>query len=229
MAVISDIEGAIQDRLEEPRGAGIFWDLQNELRPLIAEGLCEATLITGLPQFRYAANNPFQLTPGSTTFNLPSGNLAILRVENANTGLPIRKVSVFDLDMDNKTWENDAAVAAPTEWFPFGLGKFGIHPQVNVNFNVILSTIQFPIVSDPPYTGNEPFPFQTEFEDAIIHYTEHAARLKEGGIEFEASMPAYEAFLAAMEELSKFAVRKGSLRFSRVHGAPVVVTDVEKK
>lgn len=229
MAIISDIEGSVLDGLEESRIAPKFWDLQNEIRPLIFEGLCEATLITGEPEFRYPANQPFALTVGNTLFSLPSGLLAVSRIENAATGLPIRKVSVFDLDMDKKTWQNDQPAAVPTEWFPFGMKQFGIHPQVNAPLNVIISGIQFPIVTDPPFTGNESFPFQSEFEDGIEYYAEHAARLKEGGAEWDAAMPLYESFLSLMEEFSKFGLRKGSLRFSRVLGSPAVFNDVATK
>ena len=227
MALISDIEGAVLDDLEEDRAGSKFWDLTNELRPLLFEGLCEATLLTGEPEFR---PNVAYVIPGATTLlPMPAGALAIERIENQATGLPIRKVSVFDLDMDNKTWQNDAPAAAPTEWFPFGLNQFGIHPQLTGNFNAIITVVQFPITTDPPYTGAETFPFQTEFEDPIERYASHAARLKEGGIEFDASMPYYEQYLAAMEELSKFGLRKGGLRFSRIAGSPAVVTDVTQR
>ena len=224
------MEGTILDHLEESRIAPQFWDLQREIRPLIAEGLCEATLITGEPEVKLSPA-AYDLAAATTVFPLPAGALAIARMEGAG-GLPIRKVSVFDLDMDNRSWENDVADPAanyPLHWFPLGLTQFGIHPQLNADVQVILSVVQFPIITDPPYTGNEPFPFQSEFEDPIELYAEHAARLKEGGIEFDASMPLYEGFLGMMEELSKFGLRKGSLRFSKVMGSPAVFNEVTKK
>jgi len=56
---MSDLQQRVLDRLED---TGIFWNLQDELRPLIVESMNAATLITGEPQFRAS----------STLFTIPA-------------------------------------------------------------------------------------------------------------------------------------------------------------
>lgn len=229
MPAISDIEVAVLDQLEDNRVAPVFWDLPNEIRPLIVEAMCEATLISGEPEVRQPVT--YDLAANTTIFPMPAATLAISRMESPG-GLPIRKTSVFDLDMENTSWQSEVASANNNvirHWFPLGLKSFGIHPQLAADVQVIITGVGFPSTFNLPFTGVENVPFQSEFNDALERYACHAARLKEGGPEFDASMVMYEEFLGMMEELSKFGLRKGSLRFSKVVGSAAIFNEVEKK
>ena len=227
MSTINDIAIAAMQRNEEVNPSSpIFWNLANEVYPLVLESLCEAALICGEPEQR---NNttPFTI-PASTTFLAnPAGAFAILRVEI--DGLPLRKASVFDLDMENNAWQNDPAAAIPRHWFPMGLGNWGVHPQLLAPVQVILTTVGYPVTDTPPYTGAETILLPIEFNLGLESYVTCWSRLKEGSPEIDQGMASYEMFLAIMEELSNLALRKGSLRFSKTMGSISEVSPIQKK
>lgn len=218
MATISNIETEVQQRLDEAADdVGIFWNVQNELRPLIVEAMNVATLITGDPQF-YATS--VTTIPSSTYFsplNMPAGALAILRVDGPG-GLAVNKTYVQDLDNLVPGWEVSTG-DTPQLWFPFGLSRFGIYPNLPAPAQVLVSYIGIPVTDSRPYTGNEVIPFQPEYIDAFADYAAAMARFKEGDPEFQQAVQVLNRFLSKMEELSNFAYRKGSLRFSRGVGA----------
>jgi len=233
MPTIDDISAGVLRRLEEDTASPVFWNLPLEIRPIVLEALCEATLITGQPQVKLLSA-PYTLTPSQTIQPAPAvifsnhSVLAIIRIDINNQ--PLHKVSVFDLDMANKDWQNDLPAAAPNEWFPFGLGgQFGIHPQVSAPLGVTITAITNPTITSPPYTGGESINFQSEFNLGLECYGAHAARIKEGGAEAEQAMQLYETFLSVMTELSMFAIRRDSLRFSRALGVASELNEVAKK
>lgn len=224
MTTIADIETLVSARLEEPTdGIGIFWSVQNEVRPAIVEAMNEATLITGEPQVR--AKVPFTI-PASTVFtplSLPSDALALLRVEGANS-LPAKKCWMWDLDKQFPGWETMVG-DKPRFWFPYGLTKVGFFPCLTADVQVVLNYVQIPVNTAPTYTGAEVIPFQSEYIEGFEEYAAHILRLKEGDPDFGQSMPEYQKFLAAMEELSSFAYRKNSLRFTRTGGSSSAITE----
>jgi hypothetical protein len=124
-------------------------------------------------------------------------------------------------------WENDVGGSVPDFWFPIGLTQFGIHPQLTAPVSVIVSGIVEPVSTPRPYTGNESVNFQNEFREAFVDYAAFTATLKEGTIEFRESIRVYDRFISRMQELGKFASRKGSLRFSRTLGAVASTNPVE--
>src|ERR1700739_379063 len=224
MATIADLEVLAQDRLEEPRdGIGIFWNLKNELRPLLVEAMNEATLIAGLPQVRASA--PFTLTANTRFFYLPSGGIVLLRMDGPGT---VAKTSSWALDQDKHTWANDIG-PVPRKWFPFGIGRFGIYPLLQANVTVYLTTINIPVATARPYTGGESVPFSVEFQEGLVNCAAGVARLKEGGRDAMDGMIFYQSFLDRMVQLSKFGDRIGKLRFTRSSGIPAQVSDVENR
>lgn len=225
MSLISDLEVEVQDRLEEARdGVGVFWDLQNEIRPLIVEAMNVATLITGDPEVR--PKQMFTVAPGQNLQTMPSGGLALLRVEGVSN-LPIKKVQVKDLDRHYYQWQNDSG-DVPQLWFPFGLGAWGVYPKLTAEVQVRITYVGFPVNEGRPYSGAEALPFQDEYREAFSDYATHAARLKEGGAEFDESIAGYNRFLSRMQEMSKYAYRKGVVRFTMAPGATAAgTTDVK--
>lgn len=223
MATLNNLGGYVQDRLEEPRGAGIFWSLQNEIYPLLVEACNEATLITGLPQIR---SNPLFILPANTRiFSLPAGAIVLARMDGQKV---IQKTSVWAMDQDDYSWKQDTG-PVPLRWFPFGIGQFGIYPLLTANANVTLTTINLPVTVARPYAGTETVPFSKEYLEAMVDSAASVARLKEGGKDLMDGLKFYEMFLSKMVELSKFGDRISKLRFSRSTGIPAQVTDVETR
>jgi hypothetical protein len=215
MSTLSTLAPWIQDRLEEPRGAGIFWSTQYELYPFLADSMFEAMLATGEPQVRIST--PYTLTPGSTLFPMPANALAILRIDGPGM---IDKRSWWELDMMQPGWRNVAPAASILNWFPFGLTRFGIYPQVAADQEIFITVVSIPIQVGRPYTGSEPVDFQEEYFEGLVDSAAHLARYKEGGQELLGSLDQLDRALSKYEELSKFGLRKGQLRFTRTVGAP---------
>ena len=220
---ISDIGSQVQDRLEEPRGSGIFWDLQNEIYPIVAEMMNAATLMTGEPQMRSLSN--YNLTPNSNVQPMPAGALAILRVDGPGTVL---KTSVYDLDRFSHGWEG---VLGPQieYWFPIGLTQFGVYPQVPTAQRLVISYIMLPVTMVSTYDGTENVPFQAEYSFGFVEGAAAMARLKEGGAEFTQGISEYDKLIDKLAQLGKFGWRKGACRFTRALGIQAEITDVTKR
>lgn len=122
------------------------------------------------------------------------------------------------------------AVAAPINWFPFGMSGWGVYPQMVGGAQVKLTGILLPVSTSPPWDGTQPVPFQTEFFEGLSDYAAHVARIKESGSEFKDSVDQYQRFLMRAGEMSRFAIRKNDLRFVKgSSGASVTITPVEVK
>jgi hypothetical protein len=232
MSTISNLEVLVLDRLEESRTNPIFWSVPSEIRVFLVEAMNEAALLTGEPEIRYttnqaAAGGPLVLPAGQNVVQLNQNVplFGMMRLESSGT---VKKTTVWDMDRFLPGWENDTG-DLPDFWFPIGLTLFGIHPQLNAPVNVIVSGIAEPITSPRPYTGAESVDYQEEYRDALVDYAAHIAGLKEGTKEFMDSIKVYDRFISRMQELSKFATRKGSLRFSRTMGVQGSTTPVEQR
>jgi hypothetical protein len=222
MANLASLAASVTNRLEE-NSVPVFWQLQPELYPLIVEALNIACLITGEPQFQ-ATSTPFTI-PASTSFTpitLPVGALALLRVDSYGT--TINKSYIQDLDNEVPGWEVTTG-PVPQYWMPFGLGKFGIYPALTAPAQVILSYVQFPVSTARPYTGNETISFQSEYFDGFTDMASSLARFKESGPEFQQAIAVLNRALGQFEELSGFAYRKNSLRFSRGVGGTANIVE----
>lgn len=225
MATIADLERNVQRRIEEEdSGPGVFWFVQDEIRVAIVECMNEATLITGEPQVRAGAVTNIPASTSFTPIALPSDGLALLRMEGPG-GLPIGKVGIQDLDRHYPGWETTTG-DEPVYWFPFGIGSYGIYPCLTAPAQVILNYVQIPVNSPRPYTGLENIPFQQEYIDGLEDGASHIASIKEAGIEMSQSMQRYTRFVSKMDQLSNFAYRTNSLRFTKTVGAQMAINDV---
>lgn len=233
-SVINDLSILVLDRLEESRSNPKFWNVQDEIYNFILEAMNEASLITGEPQNKFLAdvvfNQPLVLPANQTLIDL-SKSTPIFGMMRLESGGVVKKTTLWDMDRMLPGWENDTGNAGdlPDYWFPIGINRFAIHPQLSAPVSVIVSGIVLPVPVSRPLTGNEIVDFQNEYFEAFVDYAAHIAALKEGTKEFTDSIKVYDRFLSKMEELSKFAMRKGSLRFSRTLGAPSKVTPVEQR
>jgi hypothetical protein len=222
MAIISDLVADVLNRLEEDPTNPIFWDVQDEIRVFLADAMFEASLITGEPQIRQTT--PLTLLANQTLQPMPPNALAILRIDGPGK---VDKVSWYELDKMTPGWRNDPPSDTIDAWFPFGLSQFGIHPQLEVEQQVFVTYVSIPVQVPRPYTGAEPVNFQAEYLEGFVDSATHDARTKEGGQELLQSLANLERYLTKMEELSKFGLRKGSLRFTKVMGATAKQTEIE--
>lgn len=149
----------------------------------------------------------------------------MLRLEGPTS---IKKTSVKQLDWYLPGWEGDTGDDLKF-WFPFGLGQFGVHPLLNADVQVFLTTVSIPVLPKRPFSGSESIPYLPEYLEGITQGAAHVARLKEGGREFTDSMKEYDSFLGKMSEFSAFMDRKSSLRFTRSVGVRAQITDVKER
>lgn len=221
---VSELENRVLDRLEETNPP-VFWNLADEIRTSVVEAMNVAMLITGEPQIRAIATTT--LAANQVLQSMPVGALALLRIEGPN-GVSVKRTTLFDMDKLSPGWETETGDSIDF-WFPFGFTQFGVHPKLTAGQQVILTYVAFPVATPRPYTGLEPIIFQEEYTEGFVDYGSHVNRLKEGGNEFQQSIAAYQRFLDKMGELSRFAFRKGSLRFTRTFGSPSLITDVKQR
>ena len=229
MPLLSDIENRVQDRLEEPHGAGIFWSLQYEIRPLLVEAMSMAALITGEPEIRQTQAT--QLAANTTVFSAPANSVAILKIESAN-GTPVKKETLWSLSQMNPNWESETGPLIKY-WFPLGLTQFAIYPKLTGPINVVITYVGLPIAtpaaSPIAFTGQESIPFQVEYLEGFEEYAASMCRLKEATQEFFDGLKQFDRFLSRTWELSKFATRKSSLRFTKVKGVDAQITEITMK
>jgi hypothetical protein len=228
VATIADLEVNVQRRLEEAEDdIGIFWLVAPELRPLIVEAMNIATLITGDPQVLSNSLAATLTIPSGGAFlpvALPSGVVVVTRM-TLPSGAPLQKVWIQDLDRNYPGWEIVTA-ATPQFWFPVGLGKVGVYPTPTAPINLGYSYVTAPVTTGRPYSGTETIPFQSEFNDAFQDYAAGIARFKEAGPEFQQAFALLNRFMTQMTDMSNFAYRKGSLRFSRSTGGTAGISEV---
>ena len=221
---LSTIEPRVLQRLEEV--SATWWSTQDELYPFLVEAEWETALITGYPEV--AQNVTIALTQNQTVQTAPSAAIALISLRDAN-GNPLYKTTPWDLDRMYPGWEAAAAVAAPTYWFPIGLTRFGIYPKVSGGYTVSAAYIANPVTTARPYTGAEVIPYLVEYQEGLVEYAAHTARMKAATVEYVNSFPAYNRFLSVAAQLSKYATRIGNLRFSFSKGAAAAPSPVSER
>lgn len=197
---------------------------RREVRKRVAEALCETMLLTAEPQLR---TSELTITAGETFQELPAGVMAIVRLEGARG--EIKKDFFHVLDRMNPKWQQEEGDNLKL-WMPLGLGPyFAVYPKLREPLKVIANCVSFPVTDIRPYDGEEPIFYQTEYHGALEDYATHMCRLKEGGAEFQQSIPQYDNFLRAIGQMASFGDRKSIDRFSRSAGVVAKVNDVETK
>lgn len=209
--ILVDTLGRVEEAM--PPDGPIFWDLVGEVWPQMVDGMFEATLITGVVQFNSVA---VTLEANTTYFDVPKGTIGPLRLK---APYPVRKNSLKGLDNMIPKWQQEAPGTQLKAWFPLGVSKFGIYPQLTADATVIMDFIASPVNQTRPYSGAVAIPFQTEFADAFSQYAAAMLRAKEGGAEAEEAAVVYQEYMGQMKELSAFQGRQDSLVYSASYGA----------
>lgn len=218
--VLSDLLPDVLGRIEEalPPSGPIFWNLQGEVYPQMVYGAFESALITGTVQL---SNVVVNLAKNTTYFNLQDGSIVpkgILAPLRMRAGYQIRKATLAGLDSMFPKWQQATPSPQIIAWFPLGVSKFGIYPQLNADAQVTMDFIQSPVNEYRPYTGAETIPLQVEFASLLAKYGAAMLRSKEGGAEAEEAETVFSSYLEETKELSLFQSRIDSLVYTTAYG-----------
>lgn len=226
---INALADNVQDRLEEPHGAGIFWLRQFEIYTAIVEAANELMLLVGRPTM--SVQSPLNLDPNRVWQMLPKGLLAITDVYGPQS--PLRKITLFALDYEQPSWgsdwENDTSLSGPSRWVPIGFNMFIAHPACVSAQQVTINAIAYPVAASWPYTGAETVPFAHEFFVLIEQYAAAYCRLKEGTSELQSAMPMLAEFYTGARRMTQIADRRDPLVFSRDFGVMSGVNSIQKR
>ena len=219
MSTLAQLAADVANRLNDP--GNVFYST-SEIYWALAEGMCEASLITGNPVVSaYQVTVPAQTTVCAT----PTGMLAIQSIVSTGS-VSVLGTTMSDLDSVNPSWENDTGPAIES-WIPLGVGKFGVYPKLTAPQTVTIVGLGYPVPNMAALTGSEPSPFEQGYNDMLVSYASHVLRLKQAGTEFTQSIVEYQRFLTQCGMLSRWSVRTGSLKFSSGIGFGLGTTSKE--
>ena len=174
----------------EARWDGVpFWD---DAEALIAvnEALLMWNVLTGFWKRRVT----IATVVGQQDYSLPSTMVFGMRIEYNN--VPLEPTSTAEMDEGRPGWQGQAS-ATPKVWIPLDLDTIRVWPAPDA-----VGTLTVDGVSATPqltYDG-ETVDIGSEALTPIIGYALHVLTLKEGGARFAATMPLFQAFLAAAAE-----------------------------
>jgi len=215
---ISTLADSVQNRIEEPVGAGIFWSRPYELYSALIEACNDLMLLVGRPT--QTVNVPFTLAPNTVWQTMTKGLFLITDIQGA--GPPLDKINLWDLDYAQASWgsdwEQDVADTAK-RWAPIGFNLFVIHPAVSVAQTVNITAIQYPTTSAWPYDGTQTICFEDNYFQAIEEYAAHYCRIKEMGGEHQEGLQLLKAYMAVAKRMTQIQDRRDPLIFSENFGA----------
>lgn len=192
MATASHVIDKVLFRLEESETSPIFWS-RDEILRLLNEGFIEFVLMSG-----YLNSEATHTMISSKLQAIPSTAMALLGVQYA--GLPIERSTVEGFDRTSRRWDYQSGIL--TQWAPCGVDRFFVNKHPTEATVVTLQTLDAP----PVLVEADEIELEDEYVDALEDYTFHAARFKEGGLEFEEAQPSYDDFSkkAGMREQRTF-------------------------
>lgn len=215
--ILSDQLTDVLGRIEEATPP-VFWSLTGEVYPQMVYAMFEAAMISGVVQL---TSQVVTLAKNTTYFNLqdgsivPKGIIAPLRMKS---GYSIRKTTLKGLDDMIPNWQGATPASQIIAWFPLGVSRFGIYPQLTADAQVTMDFLVSPINTYRPYSGNETVPFQSEFADLLPKYAAAMLRVKEAGLEAEEAETVFREYLDDVKALSLFQQRIDSVVYSKVFG-----------
>jgi hypothetical protein len=185
MSTGANVIDTVLDMLEENKVTPIFWT-RAELFVHLNDGMMELNLMAG----KYQSEQAFAPTV-NTIQTTPAGIIGILHIGTSSKVL-IRKRSLEGMDREKRSWANEVSPNNVIKrWGPVGLNLFFVYPKLNApGMTVNLTTLDMPGVIGEGTT----IPLDEEYVEALIDYTFHMARFKEGGQEFSLAMKNYEEF-----------------------------------
>jgi hypothetical protein len=106
-------------------------------------------------------------------------------------GVPVSVESIFNFDTFQPSWQ---VSGAPAQVGLLGSNLATVAPVADGVYSVLLDCVRNApqLVSD-----TDTVPIGREYLDTILDYAEHLAMFKQGGAEFQATLPQYDAFVKA--------------------------------
>jgi hypothetical protein len=232
---LADLIPDILGRLEENTQTGfpVFWSQTYEILPALVDAMFEAALVTGTVQAHdiqvtLAAGTTYFDLQNNTAIGVPAGVIAALRLK---APYAIRKTTLQALDATVPGWQSEAPLDPSNRgsnikaWFPLGVSKFGIYPQLAADSFVTMDFIVAPTTAVRPYTTAIGVPYQEEFTSAFPEYAAVVCRSKELGAEAEEAESIMNDYMQQMKDLSLFQGRLDSLALTKAYGAKMQVND----
>lgn len=228
--LLSDILGRLEENIEN---GPTFWSLTYEILPALVDAMFEAALITGTVQAHdiqvtIAAGTTYFDLQNNTAIGIPAGVIAALRLK---APYAIRKTTLQALDATTPGWQLEAPLDPSNRgsnikaWFPLGVSKFGIYPQLAADSFVTMDFILSPTTAARPYTTAIPVPLQEEFSDLLPMFAAVMCRAKELGAESEEADTVMNEYMQQVKMLSLFQGRLDSLVLTKAYGAKMQVND----
>lgn len=106
-------------------------------------------------------------------------------------GVPATTESVYDLDAFQPSWQ---VAGVPQSIAALGPNLVAVAPVANDVYGVVIDAVR-----NAPQLVNDTdqFPLGREYLDIFLDYVCHLAAFKQGGQEFQATLPQYDAFVKA--------------------------------
>lgn len=106
-------------------------------------------------------------------------------------GVPATTESVYDLDTFQPSWQ---VSGVPSSIAALGPNLIATAPVANGVYGVVVDAVR-----NAPQLANDTdaFPLGREYLDIFLDYVCHLAAFKQGGQEFQATLPQYDAFVKA--------------------------------
>ena len=103
-----------------------------------------------------------------------------------------------DLDAYTPNWQNESGVPTTLAWASYNL--FTVHPRPDSDPHSVLFDLVLP--APIPTADGDFIQVGRDELDSLIDYAHHIAAFKQGGLEFENTMPQYEKFLQSAAAFS---------------------------
>jgi hypothetical protein len=191
----------------------VFWT-EEEARLAINEALRDWNLLVG----RWHRRLTMSTGAGTVEYALASTLLYGTRVTVGT--VPLIPASLLELDLARPTWRSETTASGgdvpttPIHWAPISLQRIAIWPAtagVGVNNLLVDGVSATPVLVEDADTVD----LGEELHDPLLGYALHVAAFKEGGARWQATLPAFTAFLQlAAQENSLLKVSKAYRRFA---------------
>lgn len=128
---------------------------------------------------------------GQVFYYVPKQIVSLQRVKYNST--PLYESSIPELDYGVSNWQQ-ASVGTPSLWAPVGLDKVAIYPPAPVGAFLNMEGLA---LAPALASGGDFIDIGDEDVNRILDYAHHVLTFKEGGLEFDATMPLMGAFVGA--------------------------------
>jgi len=163
-----------------------FWTAR-EKRDALNEAIRVWAVMTGQWSRRFS----IPTVVGQRFYDVPKQIVSLQRVRYNNTIL--YQTSTAEMDYGFSNWQQ-SATGTPSVWAPIGLDKFVINPPAAAGSFLNVEGLA---LAPALRVGGDFLDIGDEEVNRLLDYAHHILTFKEGGLEFEASMPLMGTFVEA--------------------------------